>query len=367
MAKVVLENVSKYFGKVAAVKNINLEVNDKEFYVLVGPSGCGKTTLLRLIAGLDEPSEGTIYIDGNVVNNVRPKDRDVAMVFQNYSLYPHMTVYDNMAFGLKLRGYSKSEIHERVLYAAELLGLKDQLNKYPRHLSGGQKQRVAVGRCIVRKPKLYLFDEPLSNLDAKLRLQMRAELKKLQEKLQITVIYVTHDQVEAMTMGDKICVMKDGCIQQIDTPEKIYNKPSTMFVAGFIGSPSMNFIKVRVLKYDKVIWLDEGSFKIRLPDKLLTNVEPYIDKELILGVRPEDIHNKSFYQHGLTNGNTINATIEFVELIGSEKYLHLDTGKNSLIMRVEPYNTAKVNQKIEVSIVLEKIHLFDPVLQKAII
>lgn len=359
MAKVVLKNVSKYYGNVVGVEDVNLEINDKEFCVIVGPSGCGKSTTLRLIAGLEEVSKGSIYIDDVCVNNVPPKDRDIAMVFQNYALYPHMKVYDNLAFGLRLRGYTKSEIDERVHEAAKLLEIESLLDRYPKQLSGGQRQRVAVGRAIVRKPKVFLFDEPLSNLDAKLRVQMRAELKKLHEKLQTTVVYVTHDQVEAMTMGDKICVMKDGRVHQVDSPDKLYNEPVNIFVAGFIGSPPMNFVKVKIITYDEVIWLDEGSFKIKLPEKFVDIVKPYINQELTLGIRPEDIYDKVFYQIGPIDGNTFSAVVDLVEPIGAEKYLHLTTGRNTLIARVEPYNTSKVGQVIDLVVNLDKIHLFD--------
>ncbi len=359
MAEVILENVTKKYGDVVAVKDFSLEIKDKEFCVLVGPSGCGKTTTLRMIAGLEEVTSGKIYIDGKVVNNLPPKDRDIAMVFQNYALYPHMKVYDNMAFGLKIRGYSKKEIDQRVREAAEILGITHLLNRYPKELSGGQRQRVAVGRAIVRKPKVFLFDEPLSNLDAKLRVQMRAELKKLHERLQTTIIYVTHDQVEAMTLGDKICVMKDGVIQQVDNPLDLYENPKNKFVAGFIGSPPMNFIVVDVKQENGFIYLDEGNFKLRLPQKYEDKVLQYVNKKMILGIRPEHAYDKLFYAGEIKEGSLITLTVDFVEPLGSETYLHLSSGKNRLVIKADPHNTAKPNQIIEVVVNLDKIHLFD--------
>jgi multiple sugar transport system ATP-binding protein len=367
MAEVILENVVKKFGDTIVVKNLNLEIKDKEFAVLVGPSGCGKTTTLRMIAGLEDITEGKIYIDGKVVNNVPPKDRDIAMVFQNYALYPHMKVYDNMAFGLKIRGYSKKEIDIRVREAAEILNITHLLDRYPRELSGGQRQRVAVGRAIVRKPKVFLFDEPLSNLDAKLRVQMRAELKKLHERLQTTIIYVTHDQVEAMTMGSKICVMKDGVIQQVDTPINLYDYPKNKFVAGFIGTPPMNFVEVNVIKEGEDIYLDEGSFKLKLLKNYYEKVLPYVNKKLILGVRPEHLYDKLFYNGPLKEGSVAKLMVDLIEPMGSETYLHLSSGKSVFVLKADPHNTAKVNQMIEVVFNLDKIHLFDPETEECII
>ncbi|MFN3550472.1 MAG: ABC transporter ATP-binding protein [Endomicrobiia bacterium] len=360
MAEVILENVVKRFGNNTIVRNINLEIKDKEFSVLVGPSGCGKTTTLRMIAGLEEITEGKIYIGGKLVNNVPPKDRDIAMVFQNYALYPHMKVYDNMAFGLKIRGYSKKEIDQRVKEAAEILGITHLLNRYPKELSGGQRQRVAVGRAIVRKPKVFLFDEPLSNLDAKLRVQMRAELKKLHERLQTTIIYVTHDQIEAMTMGSKICVMKDGMIQQVDSPIDLYDYPKNKFVAGFIGTPPMNFVEVNVLKENGGIYFDEGNFKLRCPQNYENKLLNYIGKKLILGIRPEHIYDKLFYNNPVKEGTIATLTVDLIEPMGSETYLHLNSGKNIFVVKADPHNTAKPNQIIEVVFNTEKIHLFDP-------
>ncbi|MCS7152170.1 MAG: sn-glycerol-3-phosphate ABC transporter ATP-binding protein UgpC [Endomicrobia bacterium] len=359
MAEVILENVTKKYGNVVAVKNVNLDIKDKEFCVLVGPSGCGKTTTLRMIAGLEEISEGKIYIDGKVVNNLHPKDRDIAMVFQNYALYPHMKVYDNMAFGLRIRGYSKKEIDMRVQEAAEILGIKHLLNRYPKELSGGQRQRVAVGRAIVRKPKVFLFDEPLSNLDAKLRVQMRAELKKLHERIQTTIIYVTHDQVEAMTLGDKICVMKDGVIQQVDQPINLYDHPKNKFVAGFIGSPPMNFVPVDIKQENSSIYADEGTFKLKLPSEFYGKLDTYKGKKMILGIRPEHMYDRLSYSGQIKEGSVAKLMVDFVEQLGSETYLHLTSGKNSFVVKADPHNTAKPNQIVEVVVALDKIHLFD--------
>ncbi|MDI6641579.1 MAG: sn-glycerol-3-phosphate ABC transporter ATP-binding protein UgpC [Elusimicrobiota bacterium] len=367
MARVRLKNVEKKYGEVVAVKDFNLDIEDKQFCVLVGPSGCGKTTTLRLVAGLEELTSGEIYIGERKVNNVPPKDRDIAMVFQNYALYPHMSVYDNMGFGLKLRGYSKREIDTRVREAAEILNIAHLLERKPKELSGGQRQRVAVGRAIVRKPKVFLFDEPLSNLDAKLRVQMRTELKKLHSRLQTTIIYVTHDQTEAMTMGDRICVMKDGLIQQVDDPLKLYDNPQNKFVAGFIGSPPMNFVPVEVIKEGDALYLDEGSFKVKLPDKMKSAVEPYLNQKLTLGIRPEDIYDKLFYHLGPLSGNVVTVTVDVVEPMGSELYVHLNTGKNTLTARVDPHTQVKPNQLIEVVFNMEKIHLFSPETEQAIV
>lgn len=367
MGEVVLKNVVKKYGNTVVVKNMNLEVKDREFTILVGPSGCGKTTTLRMIAGLEEITEGEIYIDGKLVNNLPPKERDIAMVFQNYALYPHMKVYDNIAFGLKIRGYSKNEIQQRVHEAAEILGISHLLNKYPRELSGGQRQRVAVGRAIVRKPKVFLFDEPLSNLDAKLRVQMRAELKKLHERLRTTIIYVTHDQIEAMTMGSKICVMKDGIIQQIDSPINLYDYPKNKFVAGFIGTPPMNFIDVNVTQEGDEIYFDAGTFKLKALQKYNNKLNNYVNKKLILGIRPEHIYDKFFYNSSVQKGSTATFTVSLVEPMGSETYLHLISGKNNIVLKADPHNTVAPNQMIEVVFNLEKIHLFDPETEENII
>ncbi|AKL97532.1 ABC transporter ATP-binding protein [Endomicrobium proavitum] len=359
MASIVLKNVWKRYGDLDIVKNFNIEIPDKSFCILVGPSGCGKTTTLRMVSGLEEVSDGEIYIDGVKVNDIPPKNRDIAMVFQSYALYPHMTVYDNMAFGLKLRGFSKKEIQKRVNEAAEILGIGHLLDRRPKQLSGGQRQRVAVGRAIVRKPKVFLFDEPLSNLDAKLRGQMRTELKKIHAKLQSTMIYVTHDQTEAMTMGDRICVMKEGIIQQIAGPIELYDNPANKFVAGFIGSPAMNFFDVEIINKNGALYLNEGAFEIVVPNELKSKVAPYVGQKLTVGIRPEDIFDKLFYNRPDKDVNSFSATVEVVEPLGSEIYLHLNTGKNEFVAKVDSQNRAKPNQVIELVFNIAKTHLFD--------
>ncbi|OGR82790.1 MAG: glycerol-3-phosphate ABC transporter ATP-binding protein [Elusimicrobia bacterium RIFCSPLOWO2_01_FULL_64_13] len=375
MAEVILKNVSKEFESNQVVQSISLDIRDKEFFVLVGPSGCGKSTTLRMIAGLEEATDGEIWIGGKLVNDIPPKDRDIAMVFQNYALYPHMTVYENMAFGLKLRGYSKKEIDARVREAGEILNMTGLFQRKPKELSGGQRQRVAVGRAIVRKPKVFLFDEPLSNLDAKLRVQMRTELSKLHDRLQTTMIYVTHDQVEAMTMGDKICVMKDGVIQQIAPPLELYDRPSSRFVAGFIGSPPMNFLDVNIVdKNQKGLWLKEvgadkssDSFQLKLMPDMESVARNHLGKTVVLGIRPEDIFDRLFYAGQIREGSTARVTVEVVEPMGPEKYLYLNTGKNSLVARVEPHNSAKPQQDIDLVFNVSTIHLFDAETGKTII
>lgn len=359
MADITLKNVYKSYGEVKIVKDFNLEIKDKEFCILVGPSGCGKTTTLRMVAGLEEITAGDIYIDGVRVNDIAPKDRDIAMVFQNYALYPHMTVYQNMAFALKLKSYDKAEIDKRVKEAAEILSISHLLNRKPKQLSGGQRQRVAVGRAIVRKPKVFLFDEPLSNLDAKLRVQMRSELKKLHERLQSTMIYVTHDQTEAMTMGNKICVMKDGIIQQIAGPLELYDKPANKFVAGFIGTPPMNFFNVEVFKEGESLVLKEGSFDIKVPDFIKDKVVPFVGQKIVMGVRPENIYDKLFANIPHQIVSVFSATVEIVEPLGSEIYLHFNTGKNIMVAKVDSNNKSKPNQIIELVFDLKKIHLFE--------
>jgi multiple sugar transport system ATP-binding protein len=367
MAQVSLKNVTKIFPSgIKAVDNITFGVENKEFMVLVGPSGCGKSTTLRMIAGLEEVTSGEIYIGNRKVNNIPAKDRDIAMVFQNYALYPHFTVYENMAFGLKLRGYPKSEIDQRVKEAAEILGIKHLLNRRPRELSGGERQRVAVGRAIVRKPLVFLFDEPLSNLDAKMRVQMRTEIHKLHLRLQSTMIYVTHDQIEAMTMGDRIAVMKDGVIQQIADPITLYDKPCNKFVAGFIGSPPMNFMIGKIIKKDGNLYFDEGKFKVRIVQEMYKNLNDYIDKEVIFGIRPEDIYDKLFVSEAPPE-NTIRATCDIVEPMGSEVYLHLNTGKHIFVARVGPHNRPEVNQEMDLVFDMGKVHFFDKDTEETII
>jgi multiple sugar transport system ATP-binding protein len=358
LAKVILEGVTKKFDEVLAVNNVNLEIKEREFVVLVGPSGCGKTTTLRMIAGLEEITEGKIYIGDRLINDVPPKDRDIAMVFQNYALYPHMSVYDNMAFGLKLRKIPKKEIVSRVGEAAEILGLEKLLTRLPKQLSGGQRQRVALGRAIVRKPSVFLMDEPLSNLDAKLRVQMRAELKKLHEKLKTTVVYVTHDQVEAMTLGERITVMVNGHVQQADSPLTVYDKPSNRFVAGFIGSPPMNFIDGKIVKKKDGLSFASEDFSIPISSTITDLVTSYIDKKVVLGIRPQDIveerRAKRIEEHFI-----LDTKVDFRELMGSETYLYLKCGKTPLISRVAALSDAKAGTSYKAVFNLRKIHLFD--------
>jgi multiple sugar transport system ATP-binding protein len=358
MAKVVLENISKMFGKVAAVKNCDLTVEDKEFVILVGPSGCGKSTALRMVAGLEEPTTGTIYIGDRAVNDLPPKDRDIAMVFQEYALYPHMSVYKNMAFALKLRKFPKEEIDQRVREASDILGIQDLLDRKPKQLSGGQRQRVAVGRAIVRKPAVFLFDEPLSNLDAKLRVQMRAELSKLHDRLQTTIIYVTHDQVEAMTMGTKIVVMKDALIQQIGTPLGVYNFPVNLFVAGFIGSPVMNFIPCRVLSKDGRLMIDAEAFQLPIPEKKAPYYQALAGSEAFFGIRPNDIYDRLFAPEHLKE-NAIRAVVDVIEPLGSEIHLNVTAGKHNLVAMVDTQTNVRMHQEIELAIDLNKMHLFE--------
>ena len=371
MASLSLRNVYKrYSGGVTAVSDFNLEIKDKEFIILVGPSGCGKSTTLRMVAGLEEISDGEIYIGDRLVNDVAPKDRDIAMVFQNYALYPHMTVFDNMAFGLKLRKTPKDEIKRRVEEAARALDIEHLLERKPKALSGGQRQRVALGRAIVREPKVFLLDEPLSNLDAKLRAQMRTEISKLHQRLGTTFIYVTHDQTEAMTMGTRIVVMKSGLIQQVDTPQNLYLYPCNLFVAGFIGSPQMNFIESVLVKEGNDFFVEFGSedtktragvkFKIKLPaEKNKDNcLEAYAGKEIIMGIRPEDVHNEEdllkAFPDGIVTGN-----VEVTELMGAETYLYMNCEGQTINARVAPTNTAKPGDTIQIALEPSKIHLFD--------
>lgn len=362
MANLSLRNVHKiYAGNVTAVKDFNLEIEDREFIVLVGPSGCGKSTTLRMIAGLEDISQGEIYIGDRLVNDVAPKDRDIAMVFQNYALYPHMTVYDNMAFGLKLRKVPKDEIDKKVKEAAEILDISHLLNRKPRALSGGQRQRVALGRAIVREPKVFLMDEPLSNLDAKLRVQMRAEISKLHHRLNTTFIYVTHDQTEAMTMGTRIVVMKDGIIQQADTPKKLYDMPSNMFVAGFIGSPPMNFIPAEVKGENDQLYLvlDDG-LKLTLSEQQqkLLKERNYRNKKIVMGIRPEHLHDATL--EPLSKGyNEVKTTVEVMEMMGAEIYLHVKIAGIPAVARVSSKAEVKINQQVTFHFHYDKMHLFD--------
>ncbi|MHA1753980.1 MAG: ABC transporter ATP-binding protein [Candidatus Odinarchaeia archaeon] len=366
MAKVILKDVKKVFdNNVVAVQDINIEIQDREFIVLVGPSGCGKSTTLRMIAGLEEVTEGQIYIGDRLVNNVPPKDRDIAMVFQNYALYPHMTVYENMAFGLKLRKFPKEEIHQRVLEAAKILNITSFLDRRPKALSGGQRQRVAVGRAIVRKPKVFLFDEPLSNLDAKLRVQMRTEISKLHSQLQSTMIYVTHDQTEAMTMGDRIVVLNDGIIQQIDTPLTLYENPKNKFVAGFIGSPPMNFIDGKIIREDGIKFVEDGM-KIRVGKKAEEKLSKYVDKDITLGFRAEHVFLKE-QADKIEDKAEIKATVEVVEPMGKEIFLYMTTGISPFVACIEGASQPEVDQTLDMVIDLSKVHFFDYDTEEAIV
>lgn len=361
MASLSLKNITKaYPNGFVAVKEFNLEIEDKEFVIFVGPSGCGKSTTLRMIAGLEDISSGELYIDGKLVNDVEPKDRDIAMVFQNYALYPHMSVYDNMAFGLKLRKTPKSEIDKLVQEAARILDLTHLLDRKPKALSGGQRQRVAMGRAIVRNPKVFLMDEPLSNLDAKLRGQMRIEISKLHQRLQATIIYVTHDQTEAMTLGTRIVVMKDGIIQQVDSPQNLYDKPQNKFVAGFIGSPQMNLLDAVVGKNGSQITLTFGGNIIELPNEKAKKLEQggYVGKSVTLGIRPEDLHDEEAFL-AMSPKSIIEATIRVYELLGAEVYLYFDIDDTNCTARVNPRTTARVGDNVKLALDLTKIHVFD--------
>jgi len=365
MASVSFRHVYKRFGDVSVIKDFNLEIADKEFMVFVGPSGCGKSTNLRMLAGLEEISEGDILIGDRVVNDVPPKDRDIAMVFQSYALYPHMSVYDNMAFGLKLRKMPKAEIDRRVKEAAENIGLSHLLDRKPKALSGGQRQRVALGRAIVREPAVFLMDEPLSNLDAKLRVSARAEISKLHQKLGTTFIYVTHDQVEAMTMGDRIAVLADGLLQQADTPRNLYNEPVNVFVAGFIGSPAMNFFNGTLVSEEGRQFVDTGDFRVRVPEDRKASFGPYVGKEVIMGIRPEHVHAPEYAPVNI-DAAPVSATVEVVELLGHELHLYLNSGKNSLVGTVDPRFGVHTGNKIEVVFDMGNVHLFDKATELAI-
>ena len=361
MASLSLRNISKvYPNGFVAVKDFNLEIKDKEFIIFVGPSGCGKSTTLRMIAGLEEISSGELYIGDRLVNDVEPKDRDIAMVFQNYALYPHMTVYDNMAFGLKLRKTPKDQISRLVHEAAKILDLEHLLDRKPKALSGGQRQRVAMGRAIVREPKVFLMDEPLSNLDAKLRVQMRVEISKLHQRLESTIIYVTHDQTEAMTLGTRIVVMKDGLIQQVDTPINLYNFPQNLFVAGFMGSPAMNFIDAEVKQDGDNVTLSFGRHNIKVPDtkaKALLD-GGYVGKTVVMGIRPEDIHDDEIMVSSNPD-STIETTVKIYELLGAEVLLYFDLEEASCVAKVNPRTTARIGDSVKFALDLNKLHIFD--------
>ena len=369
MASLSLKNVTKaYPNGFVAVKDFNLEIADKEFVIFVGPSGCGKSTTLRMIAGLEDISSGELYIDGKLVNDVEPKDRDIAMVFQNYALYPHMTVYDNMAFGLKLRKTPKEEIDKLVQEAARILDLSHLLDRKPKALSGGQRQRVAMGRAIVRNPKVFLMDEPLSNLDAKLRGQMRIEISKLHQRLQATIIYVTHDQTEAMTLGTRIVVMKDGIIQQVDSPQNLYDKPQNKFVAGFIGAPQMNLVDATVGKSGSDVTLTFGGHTITMPAEKgkVLDQKGYIGKAVTLGIRPEDLHDEEAWLTGSPN-SVIDATIRVYELLGAEVFLYFDIEDTNCTARVNPRTTARPGDTIKLALDLSKIHVFDKETEQVVV
>jgi multiple sugar transport system ATP-binding protein len=362
MASLSLKNITKqYPNGVVAVKDFNLEIADREFIIFVGPSGCGKSTTLRMIAGLEEITQGELWIGDKLVNDVEPKDRDIAMVFQNYALYPHMSVYDNMAFGLKLRKVPKDQIDKVVHEAAKILGIEHLLDRKPKALSGGQRQRVAMGRAIVRSPKVFLMDEPLSNLDAKLRVQMRIEISKLHQKLQTTFIYVTHDQTEAMTLGTRIVVMKDGLIQQVDTPQNLYDRPQNLFVAGFMGSPQMNFIDATVTKKGSDVYVVFGKNQLRLPEAKAKKVIDggYLDKTVVIGIRPEDIHDEEMFLSSSPD-SIIDTTVRVYELLGAEVFLYLTIDDTlEITARVNPRTTARPDDNVKVAFEMSKMHVFD--------
>jgi multiple sugar transport system ATP-binding protein len=356
MSQVVIRNANKKYGDVHAVKDVNIQVRDKEFMVFVGPSGCGKTTTLRMVAGLEAITSGDILIGDRIVNDLPPMDRDIAMVFQNYALYPHMSVYDNMAFGLKMRKFDKAEIAKRVKRASEILAIGELLERKPRQLSGGQRQRVALGRAIVRDPKVFLFDEPLSNLDAKLRVQMRVELKKLHERLGTTAIYVTHDQVEAMTLGDRVVVMRDGWVQQVGEPLELYNTPANKFVAGFIGSPAMNFANVTLTGTNGALFAENSGLRIKLPDEVTRRLNGHAERDITLGIRPEDLTVA-----GATDPADLcfDAAIDVVEQLGSEIILDMKVGEGMMVASVEPTLRVKVHDKLRLAMRPSRLHVFD--------
>src|ERR1700736_306246 len=356
MGQVVLKGINKFYDSVHAVKDFNLQIRDKEFVVFVGPSGCGKTTTLRMIAGLEAISSGDISIDGNVVNELAPMDRDIAMVFQNYALYPHMSVYDNMAFGLKMRKFERADIAKRVQEAAEILGIQELLKRKPRQLSGGQRQRVALGRSIVRHPQVFLFDEPLSNLDAKLRVQMRVELKKLHDRLGTTAIYVTHDQVEAMTLGDRVVVMRDGVVQQVGEPLELYNEPANLFVAGFLGSPAMNFAPVQISETNGALWAGSEGMRIKVPAEIAGRLGRHVRSDVTMVIRPDDLHFAAAAAPAELGSNAI---IEITQKICRECVIDVAIGPHTMVASVDPGIRVNVHDRVRLALNPERLHFFD--------
>lgn len=358
MASVTYDHVYKQFDEVVAVNNLDIEIEDKEFLVLVGPSGCGKSTALRLLAGLEDITEGTLKIGDRVVNDIAPKDRDIAMVFQSYALYPHMSVYDNMAFGLKLRNYPKEQIDERVQNAADILGITTLLDRKPRQLSGGQRQRVALGRAIVRDPQVFLLDEPLSNLDAKLRVQTRAEITKLHQRLETTFIYVTHDQTEAMTMASRIAVMNYGLLMQVDLPQNLYDSPENLFVAGFIGSPAMNFFNAELAQVGDDVVVKTDSFEVKVPEDRRATLKSHLGKPVVFGLRPEDIHDPNFAPPRIIAQN-VDTLVDLTELMGNEIFLFLKSGDSEFVARVDPRTSFKMGDQVTMAFNMDNMHIFD--------
>ena len=365
MAKVIYDHVTKRFDEVLAVNDLDILIEDKEFLVLVGPSGCGKSTALRCLAGLEDISDGKIIIGDQVVNDVAPKDRDIAMVFQSYALYPHISVFDNMAFGLKLRKYPKEEIKRKVDEAASILGIETLLDRKPRQLSGGQRQRVALGRAIVREPKVFLLDEPLSNLDAKLRVQTRTEITKLHQRLQTTFIYVTHDQVEAMTMATRIAVMNFGVLQQLDSPQNLYDRPNNLFVAGFIGSPAMNFFDGKLVKSDGSIFVDCDAFSVQVPEDRTEVYAPHEGKNVIFGLRPEDVYDPKYESPDII-GRPVDGSVEVTELMGNEIFVFLKSGDHDFVARIDPRTKFHMGDKVQVTFNMGNLHIFDKETEQAI-
>jgi multiple sugar transport system ATP-binding protein len=365
MASVTYDHVTKEFGNVVAVNDLNMKIEDKEFLVFVGPSGCGKTTALRLLAGLEEMTSGQILIGDRVVNDIPPKDRDIAMVFQSYALYPHLSVFDNMAFSLKLRRTPRDEIKKRVGEAADILGIQELLDRKPRQLSGGQRQRVALGRAIVRHPQVFLLDEPLSNLDAKLRVQTRTEISKLHQRLQTTFIYVTHDQQEAMTMASRIAVTNKGMLQQLDSPQALYDRPTNIFVAGFIGSPAMNFFPGKIKKDGGKLFVETSGFSVVIPENRAKPYFDYVDKKVVFGIRPEDVKNPQFMPPNI-HAEPISCKVDVIELMGNEIFLYMVSGGNNFVARVDPRTSFKAGEDVRVALNMDNFHIFDSETEQAV-